>query len=181
MLNKFDTISQEKLFSNPYWEYFLEKYILPNGTIGDYHYICSNGSTMIIPITNDNKILLVKQYRYLNKKYSWEFPGGGVKKGNDYLKNAREELNEETGYFSGNMICLGVFNPFNGVTNEICKVYLAKCLSFVAENPELSEEFDVQCFSYDEIETMIHNNEIWDGMTIASFALFAFSKYKKEL
>ncbi len=180
MPDKYDTISQEKVFSNPYWEYFLEKYVLPDGSVGDYHYVASNGATMIIPINDENKILMVKQFRYLNKKSSWEFPGGGVKKGNDYLKNALEELQEETGYFSNDMILLGEFNPFNGVTNEICKVYLAKNLNFIAKNPESSEEFDTNFFSYDDVINMIKKNEIWDGMTLASFTLFAYSKFNKE-
>lgn len=153
---------------------------MPNGDIGDYHFVRTNGSVMIIPITNDNKIVLTKQFRYLNKKFSWEFPGGGIKKGTDSLTNARKELEEETGYFSDNLINIGIFNPFNGVTDEICNVYIARNLIYSEVKPDASEEFEIALFTKQQIESMISKNEIWDGMTLAVWSLFKYSKYFKE-
>ncbi len=180
MAKKYDTISQKKVFSNPYWEYLLESYMFPDGSIGDYHYVRTNGSVMIIPQTSDNKFVLTKQFRYLNKKFSWEFPGGGIKKDTDSLKNARQELQEETGYFSDNLIKIGIFNPFNGVTDEICNVYLAKNLILSEAMPDNSEEFEIAVFSKQEIELMIRTNEIWDGMTLAVWSIFQFSEFNLE-
>ena len=75
---KFDTISSKSVFKNPYWEYKVDEYILPNGDIAEYHFVNSSGSTFIIPRLNETTFVLIRQYRYLNNKFSIEFPGGGI-------------------------------------------------------------------------------------------------------
>ena len=65
-----------------------------------------------------------------------------------------------------------MFNPYNGVTNEICKVYIARNLKpSSAYKKDNSEEFIIYELTTDEIDKMISGNEIYDGMTLASWAL----------
>lgn len=80
MNSKYSTISKQTIDINPYWNYVIEEYILPDFNIGKYYYVESNGSTIIIPKLSNGNFLLTKQFRYLNKKFSLEFPGGGIKK-----------------------------------------------------------------------------------------------------
>ena len=98
---------------------------IPNGFSGEYHYVHTNGSSMVIPITEEGKIILVNQFRYLCNRESIEFPCGSVKEGRSYLETAHSELEEETGYRANLMKIVGEFNPYNGVTSEICKIFLA--------------------------------------------------------
>jgi ADP-ribose pyrophosphatase len=172
MLEKFDTIDSITKFKNPYWEYKEDKYVLPSGGRGEYHYINSRGATVIIPRLDNGYFILVEQYRYLNKKHSLEFPGGGIKINNEPFINAKEELVEETGYISDDLQIIGEFNPYNGVTNEICFVFVANNLIKNVPKPDNSEEFKILYLLENDINNKIIKGEIWDGMTLAAWSIY---------
>ncbi|MBM2813519.1 MAG: nudF [Ignavibacteria bacterium] len=172
MLKKLNTLSSELKFTNPYWEYKFDKYELPNGEIGNYHYINSRGATLVIPVCDDGSIVMLRQFRYLNQMASIEFPGGGIKEGNTPEKNAYEELKEETGFIAGKLKSIGFFNPYNGVTNEICNVYLAEKLTESEAKPEDTEEFEILFLNKQQMIELIKKGEIWDGMTLAAWSLY---------
>lgn len=174
MIDKFTTLSCKLLESNPYWDYRFDEYVLPSGATGSYYYVQTPGSVMVIPICDDGRIILVRQYRYLNKRFSFEFPGGGMKTNVPEIECARNELREEAGIVSSKLSKIGIFNPFNGVTNEICNVFVAEGLSAVEANPDESEEFDIVYVSKSELSEMIRSNKIWDGMTLSAWSLNIF-------
>ncbi len=120
---------------------------------------------------DDGKIILVNQYRYLRDRESVEFPCGGVKPGHSYEEMARLELEEETGYVAQSWMIAGEFNPFNGATDEMCKVFIARGLSYVKAKPEATEEFEILRLVPEELEGMIADKKIWDGMTLAAWLL----------
>ena len=172
MLTKLKKVSSELISVNKWWRYFVDEYTFPDGTTGDYHYVRTTGSTMVVPEKSDGIYILTKQYRYLNQRPSIEFPGGGIKPGLEPLANALEELEEEAGYTTGNLNEIGSFNPFNGVTDEICHVFLASDLIECPKRPEQSEEFEIFELNYDEIINFIKRGEIWDGMTLAAWSVY---------
>ena len=92
MIEKYKTVSTKELSKNPWWDYKLDEYILPNGKIGKYYYVETKGSTFIIPLFSNDKFILTKQFRYLNNRESIEFPGGGIKSGITQIENALAEL-----------------------------------------------------------------------------------------
>lgn len=144
---------------------------LPGGKDYEYHYVHTAGSSFIVPVKDNGKIILVNQYRYLNDRFSIEIPGGGVKEGQSPEEVARKELIEETG-FEGDLEKVGFFNPYNGVADEICHVFIARNLKpSDKEIKDDSEEFEMLEFTPEEIEKLIQTNEIYDGMTIAAWAL----------
>ncbi len=156
---------------NPWWEYRFDRCIIPNGKEYDYHYVHTGGSAMIIPVKEDGKIILVRQYRYLNRKFSVEFPAGGIKDGQNPDDIARKELIEETG-FDGALEKIGFFNPYNGITDEICHVFLAsKLVPSDEESKDEQEEFEYLFLTPDEIDEKIYSNEIYDGMTMAAWSV----------
>jgi ADP-ribose pyrophosphatase len=126
---------------------------------------------MVVPILDDDRLVLVKQYRYLNDRDSVEFPCGGVKPDTTYEDAARSELLEEAGMKAAEIRLIGEFNPHNGVTDEFCRVYLARGLQGVRPEPDDTEEFEVLIKTPEEIGRMIEQNEIWDGMTLAAWIL----------
>jgi 8-oxo-dGTP pyrophosphatase MutT (NUDIX family) len=174
MPSKFETLSSRTIFSNPYWEYRMDEYHLLSGKKKEYHYVWSRGSTFIIPEIDDDTYILTRQWRYLNKRYSIEFPGGGIEKGLSPSENAVKELAEETGYVAGSMIYLGEYNPFNGVTNELCQVFIARNLLPCDCDPDESEEIELIRLNRKEIYELIKKGEIWDGMTLAAWAMYSF-------
>ena len=126
---------------------------------------------MIIPVTDNGKIIMVNQYRYLCNRESVEFPCGGVKQGMSYEAMAHLELEEETGFSSTNLSPVAEFNPYNGVTDEICTVFVARDLVKTASVPDATEEFELLYYTPDEIDTCIGKKMIWDGMTLAAWML----------
>jgi ADP-ribose pyrophosphatase len=170
-LKPWKALSRLQVVKNPWWTYCRDAVELPSGKEGEYHYVHSLGSSLIVPILNDGRILFVNQYRYLGGKESLEFPCGAVKEGSTHDETARHELVEETGYSAGSLVLSGAFNPYNGVTDEICHVYLARDLRHVGGTPDDTEEFEIVPLDTERIHPLILEGTIWDGMTIAGWSL----------
>jgi ADP-ribose pyrophosphatase len=171
MLKRWKTRSSEVVTKNPWWTYKVDRYEIPTGYLGEYHYVHTNGASMVVPVTADGKIILVNQYRYLCDRESIELPCGGVKDGATYDSTAAMELEEETGYRSDKLQRIGEFNPYNGVTDEMCAVYIAGNLIKSVAHPDATEEFETLVCSVRELDEMVGAGKIWDGMTLAAWAL----------
>ncbi len=171
MLGKWKKLRLVQELKNPWWTSRTEEYELPSGTKGEYHYVHTSGSSLTIPILVDGRIVLVRQYRYLCDRESLEFPCGGVEEGSTYEATARMELEEETGFAAEDLIEVGEFNPYNGVTDEFCKIYVAGRLSPVRTSRDVSEQFERIFLTPDEIEKKARSGEIWDGMTLAAWLI----------
>ena len=168
----FSTTNSEIIKQNPYWTYMCDNYVMPNGEIGEYHYVKSVGSVFIIPRAADGKFLMTKQFRYLNEMNSIEFPGGGIVPNLSIEQNAQKELSEEVGVCAEQLTLLGKFNPCNGVTNEICYVFLAEELIPINVEKDPSEQIEVVQMTLQQINNAIKTNLIWDGMTLAAWTLY---------
>ena len=165
------TVSRSIQFKNPWWSYGRDAVLLPSGQEGEYHYVHSNGSSCVIPVAADGRILLVNQFRYLGGRESLEFPCGAVKDGSTHDQTAWHELAEETGYSAVSLVCIGAFNPYNGVTDELCRVYVARDLREVGASPDDTEQFELVTLSPEEIAGKIREGAIWDGMSIAAWCI----------
>ncbi len=170
-LAKWKRISQSVLSKNPWWTYKRDEFILPNGRQGEYFYVHTNGASLIVPVLGDGRLVLVNQYRDLCDRESLEFPCGGVKDGDTYDNTAVQELEEEAGYRARDWRIAGEFDPYNGVTDELCRVFIASNLSAVGSKPDETEEFERLTLTSDEIEARIVSGVIWDGMTIAAWTI----------
>ncbi|MEP7235443.1 MAG: NUDIX hydrolase [Ignavibacteriota bacterium] len=172
MLKPLRQISSALLLKNPWWEYRKDSYEKPNGSEGEFHFVHTAGSVMVIPLTDEGNIIAVRLFRYLNQREGIEFVGGGIKPGKTAEQSAHEELLEEAGLVAATMTKIGEFNPMNGVTDEICNIFLAESLKKAQAMPEDSEEFEVIEISQGDFSKHIGNGQIWDGMTLAAYSLF---------
>ncbi len=171
-MRRWRTVSRSILHANPYWRYRRDVFELPDGGEGEYFYVETPGSVMVIPIDESGRLVLVRQYRYLNDRVSLEFPGGGMGQCVSPEEAVRKELSEEAGFAAGTLLRLGEMNPFNGVTSEICVVFEACDLTPGALTPDHTEEFDIHRIDISEFRAMVGRGEIWDGMTLAAWALY---------
>lgn len=177
---KWKTIKSEIFKQTPWTTFVQNEFEMPNGKRGTYYFIKSNGSSMVVPVTDEGKIVLTRQYRYLIDADSLEFPAGGVKEGQSFEEAAAAELKEETGYTAGKLEYAGEFVPWNGVTDEKCKVFVANGLQKgEAELEETEEGMQIVLVTIGEMEEMINNNIIKDGQTLASWML-AKNKINKD-
>jgi ADP-ribose pyrophosphatase len=180
MLKRLRRISTEILHKNPWWEYRRDEYLHPDDSPGEFFYAHTLGAVFVIPELEDGKMLMLKQFRYLSQRESLEFIGGGVKSGQSHEEAARAELLEEAGFLANELIPLGWFNPMNGATDEECYVFLARELTAADAHPEVSEAFEPVMVTRNELDNLIANGEIWDGMTLAAYALYRMSDHPDE-
>jgi ADP-ribose pyrophosphatase len=170
-MKPYTPISKTVLFKNPWWRYCLDLVEMPSGKKGKFHYVLTNGSSMVVPIDAESKLLLVRQYRYTGNRDSLEFPCGGLKEGADHNQTARDETAEETGFSPGWLQEAGSFNPCNGLLDEICKVYIARDLAYVGARPDETESFELVRLTPPEMDDLVRNGTIWDGMTLAAWTI----------
>ena len=163
--------SESTVLKNPWWTYRKDEVTLPSGLPGEYHYVHTLGASLIVPVRKDGRIVVVNQYRYLLNRESVEFPCGGVKEGSDHEQTAIQELEEEAGLMAGDWRIAGEFNPYNGVTNEICRVFIARNLMDIPARPDNTEEFEILTLTPEEFEAKIISGVVWDGMSMAGWML----------
>ena len=175
--SRWRTLTEETLLENPWWAYKRNTFVLPSGTHGVYHYVETPGSVMVVPVAADGRVVLVRQYRYLNGRDSVEFPGGGIPRGMAAAAAAEKELREEAGLVADTLLPLGTFNPYNGVTNELCHVFLATGHRTVPSEPDETEECEALLVSREELSALIARGEIWDGMTLAAWSMAVLSAH----
>lgn len=171
------TISTKEIFKGKIIDVSVETVSLPNGDIAEREIVRHPGGVGILAITDDDKIILVKQYRKPYDKAIYEIPAGKRDKGEDIKLCGRRELLEETGATAEHFEYLCAFYPSPGFTDEIDHLYLAKGLKFGEANPDEDEFLDIEFFPIEKVYEMIMNNEINDGKTITGF-LMAMEKLK---
>jgi ADP-ribose pyrophosphatase len=171
-MSEIKKVSSDVVHKNPWWEYKRDSIVHANGAVGEYYYAESPGNVIIIPVLDDGRLVLVREYRYLNEKYGVQFPGGGIHNDEPVLEAAKRELLEETGYTTENLIKLGVFEPSVGMIKDMSHIFIANELVLLQEpKVESFEQTEVMLRRVDEFEDMIKRGEIWSGQTLAAWAL----------
>ncbi|MEJ2103630.1 MAG: NUDIX hydrolase [Ignavibacteriaceae bacterium] len=130
------------------------------------------GGAVIVPVTDEGKIIMVTQHRYPVDKTLLELPAGKLDRNENPFHCAVRELEEETGYKSDNVKEIGNIYTTPGYSTEKLWIYLAKDLKPGNHNRE-EGEFGMKVFEYTlkEIDEKIHNGEIVDGKTICGIYL----------
>ena len=130
------------------------------------------GGAVVVPVTDDGKIVMVTQHRFPMNKVLLELPAGKLNKDENPFVCAVRELEEETGYKSENVTELGSIYTTPGYSTEKLWIYLAKNLK-PGNHKREEGEYGMQVFEFslDEIEKKINNGEIVDGKSICGIYL----------
>lgn len=148
--------------------------LLPNGNVGKREVIHHHGGVCVLAIY-ENKIAMVKQFRYAYKEEIFELPAGKLEKGEDSYSAGIRELEEEVGLKAESLTSFGCIYPSCGYTNEIIYLYLANNLTKVKRHLDEDEFLDVYYFTLDEVIKMISENKIKDAKTICLILKYAQS------
>ena len=119
----------------------------------------------MIPVTEDNEIYLVKQFRYPFQTVTREVPAGKLEKGEDHSECGRRELLEETGYSCSEYVYLGEMLPTPAYNSEITYMYLARGLKFNRQDLDPDEFLDVERIPLSEAVKQVMDGTIRDGKT----------------
>ncbi|KJV05876.1 NUDIX domain-containing protein [Methylocucumis oryzae] len=160
-------LSEHKVHESPWIRIDHYDVITPAGTNGTYTTVdFKNWAIGIIPIDDEGYTYIVGQYRFPLQDYSWEIPEGGGAKNTTLLASAQRELLEETGIRAKHWKMIYEFHTSNSVTNERAFIFLATDLEFGLAQPEETEQLSLRRIPFQELVTMVYNNEIKDSLTV---------------
>lgn len=140
---------------------------LPNGKNTSRDIIKHPGATAVIAFIDEENIILVEQFRLALNKNLLEIPAGKLDKGEEPIKCAKRELQEETGYIANNLEYLGAIATAPGFCDEIIYLYKASNLTIGNKNEDDDEFTNVKIININKVKEMIKNGEIIDGKTIS--------------
>jgi ADP-ribose pyrophosphatase len=156
----------------------IESITLPKGGNLEAEIVRHPGSVVIVPVTDDGDIILVRQYRHAIGRWAWELPAGSLKPGEDAKQAAIRECHEEIGLIPSTVVPLGAFFPTPGYCDEKMNFYRADGLrepSTADEpaHPDEDEDIEVQPFPQTAIRRMVAAGDIIDLKTVAGLTLLA--------
>jgi ADP-ribose pyrophosphatase len=168
--------SIRKVFEGRIFTVMVESITTPKGTTLDAEIVRHPGSVVLLPMTEDGDIILVKQYRHAIGRWAWELPAGTLKPDEDPKKAAARECQEEIGLIPTRLDRLGAFFPTPGYCDEEMNFYKAGGLREPGPNDEKAEQdededIEKRTFGVDQLRTMIRSGEIVDLKTVAGLTL----------
>ncbi len=135
------------------------------------------GAVVILPLTEEKKILLIRQYRYPLAKFILELAAGTIESNELPLACAQREIQEEIGYAAESWTPLGAIYPAPGFCDEVLHLFLARNLTPSKLPGDADEVIEVKEFEVREVAEAIKNGEICDAKTISAFTICQMKGY----
>lgn len=178
------TISRKEIFNGHIIDVVLDDVQLPDGGTAKRELVFHPGGVAIIPITSENKIIMVKQFRKPLEQVILEIPAGKIDPGEQHIpeETAVRELEEETGYRAGALTHVTSMYLSPGFANEKLHIYYAENLEKV-ENPRPQDEDEVlelYEFTLDEAKAEMIQGTICDAKTIFAIQYWELQQLKKQ-
>lgn len=176
------TLHTEKIFTGKVISLQVEDVELPNGNTSKREIIKHPGAVAILALTDDDKIVMVEQYRKALEKTIIEIPAGKLEHGEDPVTCAKRELEEETGYGCKEMEHLLSFYTSPGFADEIVHLYIAKRLEKLENAASLDEDEFVNLMeiTLKEAEAYLEEQRIYDAKTAYAVQFLQLQKALKK-
>ncbi|HVZ42915.1 MAG TPA: NUDIX hydrolase [Ramlibacter sp.] len=161
------TVATEELLKASFLHVVRDTVRLPNGRTSTREYILHPGAVMVIPLLDDGRIVLERQYRHPVKGVLVEFPAGKLDAGEDHLACAKRELLEETGYAAREWALAGALNLAVGYSDECIDIWFARGLTLT--KPELDDGEFVEVILADpgDFLAWCRDGKVKDSKTLA--------------
>ena len=173
-------ISKAILYEGRVFKLLRENVTLPNGVTVDLDIIHHPGAAAMVPVSDNNSFILIKQYRHAIGDYIWEIPAGTLDPQETPLECAKRELIEETGFSARSWQKLGEITPVPGYSNERIHVFLAADLVPAEQELDKDEVLDVHEVPLDKAIKLIHEGAIQDSKTISGIYM-AINRMREKL
>ena len=159
-------IHSKKIFQGKIITVNQDSVLLENGKETGRDVVLHPGAVAVVAMTNDDKFVLVRQYRYPVSEALLEIPAGKLDKGEHPDDCARRELEEETGYLAAKLQKITSVYTTPGFCNEIIHIYLATQLTKTAQCLDEDEFLNIEYYTSDEIHQMIIDGRIHDAKSM---------------
>lgn len=130
------------------------------------------GAVLILPIIDNERIIMIRNYRFAVDKELWELPAGTLEPNEEPIETAKRELIEETGYRAEQITPMLNFLTSPGFCNEVMHTFVAKDLTLVGQALDESEQIAVEIVSWKKALEMIDKGIIIDGKTITTLLFY---------
>ena len=166
-----DPLAERTLDSRVAFEGVFLKLMVDHVRAADGHeatreYVRHPGAVMVIPLLDDEQVILERQFRYPLGRTFIEFPAGKIDTGEDLLGCAQRELLEETGYVAREWTYLGGFHNAIAYSDEKIEVFLARDLSHVGANVDAGEVLEVFTGPWRQLHEWMRDGTVTDVKTI---------------
>ncbi len=169
MIKEFERLDRKVMDSNRVFDYCKDTLKLPDGRITVYETLLHKGAAAVVPVLDDGRILLVRQYRHAIGRISLEIPAGGRNSTDeDFMTAAARELEEETGYKSDDLKHLITIITAIAYCDEKIEVYVAGNLKRSKQNLDPDEYIEIEAYEPRVLSDMILKGQIQDSKTIAA-------------
>jgi len=161
-----ETLESRLVYTGQFLRVYEDTVRCPDGHVAPREYLRHPGAVMVVPVLDDGRLVLERQYRYPLRSTFIEFPAGKIDPGEDILSCAQRELREETGYTAREWTYLGGFHNAIGYCDEKIEIYLARGLAFDATVDNDGEVVEVFTATLDELLGWIAAGGVTDVKTI---------------
>ncbi len=161
-----DTVDGQSAWRGHFLDVRRDEVRLPDGTHAHREYIVHPGAVMALPILDDGRLVVVRQYRYPLRRAMLEFPAGKLDVGEPPWECAVRELREETGYRAREWARAGHLHNAIAYSDEAIEVWFARGLEGGDAQLDAGEFLDVSVTDQDELERMAMTGELTDAKTL---------------
>lgn len=159
----------------------LDRVRLRTGRITERIRINHPEAAAVVPFLDDQRILMVRQWRYAIEQETLEIPAGKADPGEDLDECAIRELKEETGYRADRLLHLFSYYPAIGYSNELIRIYAASGLTIVSTGYDADEISRVEVVELSRVQDLIFQGLIADGKTVIGISLFLAKQQRGEI
>ena len=162
------TKASEKVFDGKLLQVYRDTVILPNQNTATREYIQHIGAVAVVPVLEDGRIIVERQFRYPLNAVITEIPAGKLDSNQeDRLEAAKRELREETGYIAEEWKEIGDYIPAAAYCDERITIYLARGLKKGEQELDEDEFLHVEAVPLEKLMEQVMTGEITDGKTLA--------------
>jgi len=170
---------KEVIYHGRVFDLYREETALPNGKKMMAEFIHHPGSSGVVPLVDENSVVLIHQYRPILKDFIWEIPSGTMLPGESPLECAKRELREECGFLGKKIEKFGEILIAPWYSDEHIYLFMATDLIPCEQNLDEDEVLTTHLFEFDHAMAMIESGEIQDATTIIGIRM-AYPIWKKE-
>src|SRR6201987_1849337 len=150
-----------------------DQIIEPNRTRAIREIVAHPGSVVVLPVFDDGKILIIRQYRYAAGQFMWELVAGHREPDEHFRRGAARELREETGYTARRYRKLLEIYPSPGLLSERMVIFLVEGLTKGEARPEGDGQIATRILTLREVERWIRSGKVREGKTISGLLYYA--------
>lgn len=159
-------LESQQVYRGHFLDVRRDRVALPDGSTSHREYIRHPGAVMVVPLLDDGRLLMERQYRYPMARVMLEFPAGKLDAGEAPLACGRRELTEETGYTAAQWAYAGVLHNAIAYSDEGIHIFFARGLTQGEQKLDAGEFLDVVAHTAAELDQLAARGELTDAKTL---------------